>query len=207
MTEHETQQRFLTLGKKRLGDFGEALWARVFAASGIQYIPLHKIETGGAPMLEGGDRSVLPDFDCVMDGRSIYIDSKVKTQSIIFRRLRQERHGINRSHWRDYLKAAAASGKMCGLGIVELFRDGPSIQWSGSLLIETLGNLGVPFDSFNEDRRKVYWPRKLFCDLDSFTACELVAIKRGELKAAYPTELSRIFAATPSRLRQTSLWE
>jgi hypothetical protein len=206
MNEHKTRRRFLSLTKKQLGDFGETLWANIFAASGIQYIPLHKIETGGAPMLEGGQRSVLPDFDCVLDGRSIYIDSKVKTQSIIFRRLSQERHGINRSHWIDYLKAAAASGKMCGLGVVELFRDGPSVEWSGSLLIETLGNLGIPFDGFSTDKHKVYWPRKSFCNLGSFTACELVAIRRGELKAAYPVELSRIFIATPQRLRQTSLW-
>jgi hypothetical protein len=205
MTEHEAQQRFQRHGKEWLGNFGEKLWARIFASSGIRYIPLHKIENGGAPMLEGGsNREILPDFECSADGVSVYMDSKVKTQSIIYRKMSQERHGINKRCWNGYQRTANASGKMCGLGIVELFRDGPSVTWSGSLLVETLTNLGEPIPGINGDRHKVYWPRKLFCDLDSFTACELVAIWRGEKQASYPTELMRIFSGKPPT--QTFLW-
>lgn len=197
MTEQEAQQKFLTVGEKWLGDFGERVWEHIFKASGIRYIPLHKINNGGAPMLEGKTRIVLPDFECIMNREPVFVEVKAKTQSVIFRRQNQQRHGINYRNFKDYIEAAYESSKKCGIALIELFRDGPALQWSGSLLVESLGNLGPPIRGFSNQSHMVYWPRKRFCDLDSWSALELLKIWKGQLSAAYPVPLTGVFTFTP----------
>ncbi len=202
MTEEQARIRLMAMTEKALGNFGEAVWARVLAASGFGYIPLCKIETGGAPMIEGNHRIVLPDFEVLATSLNVYMESKAKTTSVLWRRQRQERHGIDRRNWREYMEAATRSNKPCVMAVVELFREQKaySRDWSGSLLVETLRNLGPPIPGLPEynQAHMVYWPRKGFHDLDSWSALELLDIAKGRLKAQYPIPLKVIFESVPS---------
>jgi hypothetical protein len=196
MTEQDAQRRFQKISPERLGEFGERVWSNIFRASGIPYIPLHKIETGHAPMIQGKDKTVLPDYECALKREAVYVDSKAKTKSVFYRKLRQERHGIDRRSWVQYIKAAALTDKKCGIALIELFRH--DLTWSGSFLIETLNNLGEPIPGTSNQRHMVYWPRKRFVDLDSWSALELLEIWQGKREAAYPVELTGVFTFTPT---------
>jgi len=192
MTEQDAQERIWNMGAERLGQFGEAIWARIFKASNVNYIPLHQMIGDGAPMAQGQDKMILPDFDVAGEKWCAYVDSKAKTRSILFRRMKQERHGIDRRNWQQYQLIASKYKKTCGLGIVEGFTEVRS-QWSGSLLLETLSNLGQPALGMNDQGHMVYWPRKLFVELDRWSALELLAIANGQLKVSYEHELTHIF--------------
>lgn len=195
MTESEVRHGFLLQNGRWLGKFGEAFCANIFWASDFHYVPLYQIESGGAPMMEGREKIILPDFDVMTNGLTAYLDAKAKTQSIIYRNKKSERHGIDRRCWLAYGHAAKASGKPCGIAIIELFRDDSPLRWSGSLLIESLANLGVPFDGIpgTSQEHMVYWPRKRFCDLHSWSAIDLLRISKGQLEASFTYELENIF--------------
>lgn len=200
MTEQEAIARFHRMDEAALGRFGEALWSRIFAASGIQYIPLARIETGGAPMAEGKERIILPDFDCAYQGNAAFVDSKAKRQSIIYRLKQQERHGINRNAYQAYVKAGVTWRKNTGLALVELYRDG--MAWSGTLFAETFRNLGEPYSEHAERPPKVYWRRKQFVDLDSLSAAELIQVAMGQIVKSYEYELDRIFFFKPLKQKE-----
>jgi hypothetical protein len=188
------QKHLLMLREETLGKLAEAFWGNVFRASGIGYIPLCRIETDHAPgLISSDDTTVLPDFEIVADGHSAYVDSKAKTQSIIYHKRNQERHGINRRVWEHYLKTGIAFEKQCGLVVLELFRDGPSVTWSGSLLVETFKNLGEPWQGESTQRHMVYWTRKSFVDLDSLEATEIREAAHGRNVPSYPLELREVF--------------
>lgn len=55
-----------------------------------------------------------------------------------------------------------------------------SLSWSGSLLFQKLNDLLDPMSEYQESTKKVYWRRKEFCDLGSFTPRELFALANGE---------------------------
>lgn len=193
MTEAEARAKFLVQEPRWLGRFGEAFCANIFRASNFHYVPLYKIDNGGAPMMEGQRRIILPDFDVMTNGLTAYLDAKAKRQSIIYRNKKSERHGIDRRCWLSYGHAAKASGKPCGIAIIELFRDDHPLRWSGSLLIESLANLGQPFDGISNQEHMVYWPRKRFCDLQSWSAIDLLRIGNGQLEPTFTNELKHIF--------------
>jgi hypothetical protein len=180
-----------------IGRFGEALWARVFEGSGMNYIPLHRMNGQGAPMAQGRSKMILPDFDVAGEEFTAFVDSKAKHQSVLFRRLSEVRHGIDRSNWEHYRRIAVQYKKSCGLGIVELFNH--MEQWSGSLLIESLANLGEPIRGFSTENHMVYWPRKRFVDLDSWSAIDLHRIARGQKVVSYECELTHIFHPPPTQ--------
>lgn len=191
LSEQEAQSRFHAMEDKALGRFGEALWSAIFKASDIDYIPLCRIEDGGAPKLSG--KVVLPDFDVIGKTWSAYVDSKAKTTSVVWRKTDEERHGIDRKNYAQYQRVAAIGRKDCGLGIVELWRESTS-AWSGALLIESLSELDMPRSGESNQRHMVYWPRKRFRDLNSFTAGELYAFAKGYLlPPSFAFELERIF--------------
>lgn len=214
MMEAGARRRFQLMPERTLGRFGEDLWARIFQESKVPYIPLCRIETGRAPMLEGNAPSVLPDFDLIGDGWQAYVDSKAKTHLVVFHLANEERHGIERRHMEDYIRTGALGRKDCGLAILELFgekcEDETCEEWSGSLLIESFANLGTPINGIKgsslEDR--VFWPRKRFVDLDSWSALELVAIKQGRLHVDYSHELAEVFAPKPivKKVTQKHMW-
>lgn len=203
MTEHEAQDRLWLMGDRERGAFGERLWSNVFRASGVPYVPLCKIETGRAPVIEGASPIVLPDFDCIAENWTAYVDSKCKKASVLYRKRRQERHGVDRKNYLHYERAAKASGKKCAIGIVECFSEECRAQWSGSLLIETLADLGPPHAGESNQGHMVYWPRKQFRDLDSFSALELLAIHDGRKSVSFRNEFEQLFRV---KLKQSELF-
>lgn len=183
---------------ERLGDFGEAIWQNVLDASGWHYVSLAKICEGGAPMArKRGDCLILPDFDAFQGGRSIFVEAKAKSQSIYYRRIGKERHGINQNNYRHYRRIAAENGKRMALAIVELQgeREPHQLSWSGSLLIQTFNELPEPSPSdYPESPVKVYWNRKEFREIDGgLTAQELVDLANHKTRRCYRLELDSVF--------------
>lgn len=204
MDETRLQHWFLTKSEKWLGTFGETFWARLFYASGIHYIPLCKIEDGGAPMMRARHENiVLPDFDAITEGWTAYVECKAKTRSIIYRKTQSERHGIDRHSWQAYGKAAAMGKKHCAIALLELYRDGDSPRWSGAALIETLQRLGPPYEGTSTQSNMVYWARSRFVELDSFSAETLLAIGQDKHWPNYKEEFTNVFLG---RVRQTELF-
>lgn len=156
-------------------------------------IPLKDISNGGAPViLSGGVSTVLPDMDTSLGGVAMFIDSKCKSQSVVWRKTGQVRHGIDRRNYQAYLKAAEIFKKRCGIAVVELFQQ-CGVLWSGSLLIERLDDLGAPFEGDSNQSHMVYWPRKSFRDIDSVSPLGLWQIARGIKKPDYRTFLDLVF--------------
>lgn len=193
MTEEEARQRILRFPPEKLGKLGERIWAAIIAASGLRYIPLAEIENGGAPMLEGQTKTILPDFDVYGMRRAVFVEAKAKTRAVVFRLAGEHRHGIDRRNYEDYMRIRWEARKRCGLGVLEIL-DGDSDRWSGSLLIESLQELGQPIDGFSTQSHMVYWPRKRFRDLDSWSAVEIIAHANEQSSPSYRNELIDIFA-------------
>lgn len=192
MTESELLSGFRHMGEREKGRFGEAVFKQVFVSSGLRFIPLCDIQNGGAPMMEGADKVILPDFELIGNGFSAYVDAKCKGQSVLFRNRNQVRHGIDRRNYQHYCAAGHTTRRECGLGIVELF-DETGECWSGSLLAESFRNLGAPIPGMSDQDHMVYWPRKMFADLNSFSPSELMDIAKARLKCDCSFELRRIF--------------
>jgi len=198
MTDADTEalRLYRDMSEETLGRFGEAIWSKVFLDADFQFIPLCRIETGRAPSIEGHTRIVLPDFEVLCKTHSVLFDSKAKRQSVLFRKTNQIRHGIDGRLWQEYQRASRAAHKRAGLGIVELWaEDGET--WSGSLLVECLSTLGQPILGFNSQTHMVYWPRKLFVDLDSHSPSQLRRLANGHLTTNYRHELEDIFGKPP----------
>jgi len=183
---------------EQLGAFGEAIWSKVLASSGWTYISLTKICEGGAPMARGrgGNNLILPDLSAFKDGRSVFVEAKAKTQSIVYRNRKQERHGIDQKNYEHYRQVQYGTGRPCCIGLVELWRESredQSLYWSGSLLFEKLNDLLDPRSEHPETPRKVYWPRDSFPELIS--GCEpreLFQLANGEMQLNFEYELQHI---------------
>lgn len=194
----EEAKRILKLAKPEwLGLFGEAIWCRVLAAAGWHYVSLTKICEGGAPLARGKDtKLILPDFEAYQGGKNVFVEAKAKTTSIVYRKKKQERHGINERNYHHYTQIQRVSGKPCCIGLVELCRESTedgSTSWSGSLLFEKLADLLPPSSEFEESPRKVYWPRKQFRELQSgYTPRELFMLANGDLQEEFQVELNDI---------------
>lgn len=186
------------MSPERLGQFGESVWKNVLAASGWYYVPLANICDGGAPLARrNGEALILPDFDACRDGRSLFVEAKAKKQSILYRRIGKERHGINERNYQHYRQIAREYGKRMAIAILELQSEFQArrLQWSGALLIETFNNLGraEPGD-FREPQPKVYWNRKQFRELQAgLDASELLDIANGKWCPSFAIELDGIF--------------
>ena len=195
MSPEDAKSWFRRMTKEELGDHGERVCKSTLLASGVHYIPLTDIDNGGAPMMVGAtEKIVLPDFECVAPTWTAYIDAKAKTQSVLFRMRNQERHGINKSNFADYLKCTSRMRKHCGLFIVEHWRsDGET--WSGALLCEAFRNIGDPIPGIPgaETPEKVYWPRKQLCELHVAEPDELVEIAKGRVRVNVGFALEKIF--------------
>lgn len=195
-SESDARRILSTESMDWLGKFGEAIWANVLAASGYHYVPLAELSMGGAPMMQSNtNKIVLPDFDAMKDGKSAYLEAKAKSTSVFYRISRQERHGIDLRNFKQYQKAAAVAGKRCAIAIVECMREEEAYRprWSGSLLIESLIELGEPVRGESNQDHMIYWRRKQFRDVNSFTAVELFALANGTLRENASYELDRVF--------------
>ncbi len=198
-TDAECLRVFRAATPEWLGVFGERVFETVARASGCYVTPLSRIQNGGAPMMLGnGDAIVLNDLDISKNGITRHLECKAKTRSIVYRNRKQERHGINDSNYRHYMNLESQTGSKLVLGIVELWRERVDSQdelyWSGSLLIQTMANLGNPVDvSLGYERpTKAYWPRKHFSDLDSFSPRELMEICVAQNKLNCSFEFDRL---------------
>jgi hypothetical protein len=193
----DAEKALVAMDVHRKGELGEAICENVMKCSGVTYIPLCRI-AGGAPMAvaESG-KTVLPDFDVAGGGVQAYLDAKVKTQSIRYRRNGQVRHGINLSNYEAYKAMGLLQRKQCGLFLVELLDD--VRNWSGAILSESFLGLGDPSSGFNEPTPKVYWPRNRFCTIGTYSADELLEISKGGCRVDMSAVLKTAFAAPPPR--------
>ena len=211
MTDAEARSEILGLSTDDLGLFGEAIWQNVLSSSDIFYVPLCRIETGSAPMAKRKSQAiVLPDFDVASVGKTMYLDSKVKTRSVWYFNASQERHGIDEKNWTAYSDSGTIYRKDAGIGIVELLRH--DNRWSGSLLIERFVGLGKPFRGFNSQEHMVYWRREAFFILDSFSPTRLRDMATGKPSRNYSDQLHEaLFSDPPLPLppppKQTKLLE
>lgn len=193
--DDEAIAAFKRFNDARLGGFGENVWNRVMHDSGWHYIPLAKIQNGGAPMAQSnGDSVVLPDMDVSHEGRTAYVEVKAKTTSVYFRKTSQERHGIDYRNFTQYVRVSEMFNKKCAIALVELWRESKPYTsvWSGSLLIETLKNLGPPTNELVNGRMMSLWRRKDFNDIASFTPSELFALEAGKQRTNCKIELDSI---------------
>lgn len=177
--------------EKWLGDFGEAIWSRLLAASGWHYVSLAKICEGGAPLARSNHHKlILPDFDAYGDGRNVFVECKTKTQSIVYRNKRQERHGIDQRNYTHYCEIQRVSRKDCCIAITELKRErieDSQLEWSGSLLFERIRDLLDPRSEYEETPRKVYWRRKQFRELVAgISPKELFQLANGSIQLQLP---------------------
>ncbi len=162
--------------EQQFGDFGEKLWSGIFATAELSYIPLHKINDGGAPMQKGQDRLILPDFDVSSPTFSVYVDSKAKRHPITYRVANELRHGVSKRAWQHYEAISAQHRKHCCIALFEAFHDINNADWSGALLLQTLVRLGKPFDGFKTMADTVFWPRHRFATIGSVTPEQAINI-------------------------------
>lgn len=196
-TEDEALAFLRKAGIDWLGHFGEAIWDHIVKASGWNMISLARICEGGAPLARGQNgKTILPDFEAYRGGKSVFVEAKAKTQSIVYCNKKQERHGINENNYVHYRQIEKDSGKPCCIAIVELWREDRSsheLYWSGSLLFEKLSELFDPRSEYPEIPPKVYWPRKQWRELESgLTALELFRIAHEIDVPSFEFELDQI---------------
>lgn len=181
-----------------LGRFGEQVWQNILENSGWHYMPLARIEVGGAPMMgHAREQTILPDIDGSFDGKNIFVEAKAKTQSIFYGKIGKERHGIDERHYQSYRRIEAIKRQHCAIAIVELYQEPrrfAPLEWSGSLLIEKLDALGPasPGD-YPESPPKVYWNRKQFRELDyDLSPLALLRIASRRIRPSYRDRLESI---------------
>jgi hypothetical protein len=181
MTEDNILWRFRN-GHEPLGPFGERLWSKVWSDCGFFYIPLATLPAlnGKGPRLQGND-TILPDFEVTNNGRRAYMDSKAKTGPVLFRKANEWRHGIDRKNFEHYETMSGINRQKCLLGIVELFSDESNPwNWSGRLLMQSLGRLGSPCKGFSTQTHMVYWPRASFSEIGQLAPLEIWNAARGQ---------------------------
>lgn len=181
-----TEDYFRRANEGELGRFGEELWKNVLMQSGIRLIPLCRIEDGGAPMLQGKQKNILPDFTIYgpnVDDHVQWqacIDSKVKTGPVYYEIRKQDRHGIDKWNWLHYKSFANLNRAPAGIAIVELFTNcNITNRWSGSLLLGSFRRLGEPYYGESNQSHMVYWRRNQFKKLGEFSALDLGRMRDG----------------------------
>lgn len=168
VTDDWVRWRFTNLHEP-LGEFGEALWSNLLRGSGLFYIPLKDLPAinGKGPRLQGSD-AILPDFH-VNGMRNAFVDSKCKSGPVMYFKANELRQGVDRKCWESYQAISEIQRQKCVLAIAEIFtrcdqqREGR--EWSGALLMQTLGRLGPPISGFNTMEHMVLWPRAKFVEL------------------------------------------
>lgn len=149
-------------GHENIGAFGEQLWSRIINGCGFFYIKLADMPAVNrkGPRLTGSD-AILPDFQ-VSGRRQCFIDSKCKTGPVLFGKANELRHGIDLKCWESYQAISGITRQRCALAICELFDRDQNGEWSGTLMLQTLGALGRPSFGFSTQSHIVYWPRSRF---------------------------------------------
>lgn len=81
-----------------LGEIGEKICSAVMAKSRFFFVPLCKASDGGAPLMLGEDKLILPDFDAKhpLFRYSAYFDAKAKAGPVLARVAKQYRTASTR---------------------------------------------------------------------------------------------------------------
>lgn len=178
-----TETHWVGLTDDERGIIGEQITSRILDACGIFYIPFCLIEDHGAPRWHSpdGEDVVLPDFCVVIGGKQVYLDTKTKTQSILFRKTGEVRHGIDTRLWQQYHVASWLAGASCGLIIVELMDH--ERNWSGAILVGSIAIDEELRPGCGENTGSmVYWPRSHFLEAYKLSPSELKDVADGQLK-------------------------
>lgn len=156
-----------------LGNFGERLWANIFRGCGLFYIKLADLPAINrkGPRLQGSD-AILPDFQ-VSGQRTVFVDSKCKSGPVLYRKAGEWRQGIDRKDYESYVAISEIQRNKALLAICEIFTNEDrkaAREWSGALLLQTLGTLGKPIAGFSNQDHMLYWPRSRFAVLAAGTS-------------------------------------
>lgn len=172
-----------------LGAFGESLWKNAATSAGLFYVELAAlpIVNRRGPRLQNSEYT-LPDFELTGQRRA-YLDSKCKTEPVLFRLASELRHGIDRKAFDSYEAISGINRQKCFIGIVELFRDERDPGWSGALLMQSLASLGKPISGMSNQRHMVYWPRAKFEEVGKLRPLDLWNVAKGESEP--PPEVSQ----------------
>jgi hypothetical protein len=191
-----------------LGRFAERLWSNVFLSAGLNYIPLHRIQAGGAPLQRGGSGPIiLPDFEVSTNRFTVFVDSKAKRHPVYFRQGKEWRHGVNARHWDHYAAISEQHRQHCCLALFEAFQDEHNRVWSGALLVQGLQKLGEPFHGFSTQADMVYWPRRRFEQIGSITPDEARELVHGsDAMPVFREALHELLGLTSSKPVQMRLW-
>lgn len=206
MTENNLLWRFRN-EHEDLGPFGEAVWSTIMRKCGFSYIPLADLPVlnGKGPRIRSDIDDILPDFDVSTDGIEVqraYMDSKCKTQSVLWEKWNEIRHGIDRRCWDCYDFISSRNRQKCILGIIELF-DENRRHWSGSLLMQTLARLGPPIPGIKSQRHMVYWPRLRFYEIGKLSVEQLweLSLGKGSLPEQVRTRMREAFAKPDTQIQ------
>lgn len=97
--------------KLREGQDGEREVGSFLLAKGMHLVPLYQYEShDAAPVLfSGRSRIILPDLDVYSDGRSFFVECKVKNQWVRFKG--NVETGFDERHAQQYRRVQALTGK------------------------------------------------------------------------------------------------
>lgn len=173
-------QKITQMGEGELGRVGEKLVEKCLMASDVPYVPLQSIQRGGAPMVVQGNPVVLPDYQLYLDGKAAGLDVKCKKRSVLFHKYNEERHGIDRDKFLHYKAYGDLARANAGLIVVEMFRVDLT-KWSGTILLGTFLRILEPCEAIGDAKGEwVYWPRRKFTPLWTFSPEEMWAVLGGK---------------------------
>lgn len=195
-----------------LGKFGERLWSRIMCDCGLMYVPLKDLPAinGKGPRMRGaGSDVILPDFDVTSGRRRAYMDSKCKTGPVLYEKANEWRQGIDRKDLVDYESMSAINRQKCFIALVEIFTDEKNPgEWSGTLLMQTLGELGSPIRGVSTQSHMVYWPRRKFVQVGTMEPKQIWDVSNGleQTPESIRHEVGRLFARKESTAIQGRLF-
>lgn len=161
------------------GAWGEKFWERVFLDSGLNYVPLCRIDDGGAPRQKGGSEIILPDYEVASSRFTVYVDSKAKRHPVFYQHGKEWRHGIEKRHYENYLVFSSWRRRSCCIAVFECFADECNEQWSGTLLLQTLAKLGTPFNGISTMAGTLFFPRNRFVTVGEVSPAQIIDIWKG----------------------------
>ena len=187
----------------QVGLIGEGLCAAWWQAFGWHILPAYEIEadSGKEPRLfmATQERLITPDMLCIKGDKACWAEAKTKSAFTWHRKTETFQTGIDRRHWRDYLKVSESQSFPMWLMFVH--RAGqvakntpPGMESPSGLYAQDIVKLRATIDHEHANygpSGMVYWRESAFkrlCDYE-----ELVRIARGLREGRMP-ELEAVHA-------------
>lgn len=155
----------------KLGEFGQEQIDKILLENGYLILDAHRCGNNGAALLRGKNNCLIAMDNIVMKGgKSVWFDSKYKTQSTFTRSTNKEQHGIDAKNYDDYREQCEKSGLEGYIAIVEIFREIEpygKLKPSGKLLIYSLNSYIRRVDrniAYYGNGGMVYWNRDDFIE-------------------------------------------